>query len=122
MGFFPEQFKIGFAFRQVHLVRDDENCAFAQPLHVKFQLFLESLEVVDGIASVNSGHIEDVYEYLSSFYVSEESVSEADIPVRSVEESGDVCHVEMPERSVIHDAYHRVKRGERVGGYLRVRI
>ena len=75
--------------------------------------------IIPRIPAIDAGHVQQQHENLAALDVAQEGVSEADVVVRAVDESGNITHGQAREVRVLHDADLRMERGERIRCNLR---
>ena len=75
---------------------------------------------VDRVRAVERGQVEHVHEQAAALHVGEELVPEAGALAGALDQAGDVRHHELAVVA-LERAEHRLERGERVVGHLRLR-
>ncbi len=105
---------------EVHFIGDDEPGSFGEGGIVEFEFLAQGAEVLDGVAALAAGHVEDEEEELAPDDVPEEFVAEADVEVGAFDEAGDVGNGGAVVAGELDDADDGVEGGEGIGGDLGV--
>ena len=106
---------------QIHLVGDHVPGSLRKPRIIKIDLAPSVLQIFDRVPAFASRTVEDEKQDAAARDVAKKIVTEADVAMCSLDQSGNIGNRGAAIAIEINHADHRMKRGKRIGRDLRVR-